>query len=241
MFILYGRGCGPSGRLLAQHLGAMSGRTMSGQHDVIVRWGNPATINTEATRIVNSSQAIRNCTDKFGALDTMADNDIPVPPFSRNPHEVDLPFLGRSMSHRGGRDIKLYMQRADIEIVGPSDFYVQFVPKKREYRVHVIGRRATKLSRKEFQGTERNLRNAIAWNYRSGFRFMRRDDQTPSIHHFAQLAIPAVQSLGLDFGAVDLFESEAGDWYVTEVNTAPGLVASSARNYARNIRRLLEA
>ena len=240
MYVLYGRGCGPSGRLLAQHLGVSSGRTLTGQHDTIVQWGNPSYDEYGGARIVNTARSIRNCVDKRTTLDLISEAGLNVPPYSTFFSELELPILGRQFSNRSGRDIKLYMQRADLEVLGPSDFYVQFVPKNREFRVHVVGRRAVKLSRKEFRGTDRRMRNAVAWNYRNGFRFVRRDENTPSISHFAQIAIPAVQSLDLDFGAVDLFEGEDGLWYVTEVNSAPGLEEPSARVYARNIRRLVE-
>ena len=47
-----------------------------------------------------------------------------------------------------------------------------------------------------------------------------------------QLAIDAVQAVGLDFGAVDLiYNQHYNQFYILEVNTAPGLEGTTLINY----------
>ena len=50
------------------------------------------------------------------------------------------------------------------------------------------------------------------------------------------LAISAVDSLGLDFGAVDIIWNESEDqYYVLEVNTAPGVEGTTLQKYTEAI------
>ena len=46
-----------------------------------------------------------------------------------------------------------------------------------------------------------------------------------------EAAVKAVNSLGLDFGAVDICEDEEGNPYVFEVNTAPGIEGTTVEKY----------
>jgi glutathione synthase/RimK-type ligase-like ATP-grasp enzyme len=39
-------------------------------------------------------------------------------------------------------------------------------------------------------------------------------------------------ALGLDFGAVDIIQDDGGNFYVLEVNTAPGLEGQTIKSYA---------
>jgi glutathione synthase/RimK-type ligase-like ATP-grasp enzyme len=47
-----------------------------------------------------------------------------------------------------------------------------------------------------------------------------------------EAAINACKALGLDFGAVDLIQDIKGNYYVLEINTAPGLEGATVANYA---------
>lgn len=56
----------------------------------------------------------------------------------------------------------------------------------------------------------------------------------------ADVAIAAVKALGLDFGAVDVCTAEDGNHYVFEVNTGPGLEATSFDKYVEAFRNVLD-
>lgn len=111
--------------------------------------------------------------------------------------------------------------------------YVKYIPKKEEYRVHVIGNDIVdvrrKVARKEFKNKE--MMNWKIRNYDNGFIFAK-NDVNPNDDVLIQ-SVNAINKCGLDFGAVDViwnaFRNKA---YVLEVNTAPGLEGSSVDNYA---------
>ena len=53
------------------------------------------------------------------------------------------------------------------------------------------------------------------------------------------IAVNAVKALGLDFGAVDIIYNEKeNQYYVLEVNTAPGLEGTTLIKYAERFSKL---
>ena len=53
------------------------------------------------------------------------------------------------------------------------------------------------------------------------------------------MAIETLESMGLDFGAVDLGVKRNGECFVIEVNSAPGLEGTTLEKYRDIISRLL--
>ena len=123
---------------------------------------------------------------------------------------------------------EVYNQIAeDIPDLPDAPLYTLGVQNHGEYRVHVFGGEVILYQKKSRRvdedgnvvspdGEEADVRNlASNWVYRTGN--LRRLDRVE------ELAVNAIQSLGLDFGAVDIIKDENGVVYVLEVNTAPGL------------------
>jgi hypothetical protein len=91
------------------------------------------------------------------------------------------------------------------EQLADAPLYVKYIPKKEEYRVHVVNGEIIHLQRKA------------------------RKKDVPD----DDCAVDAVASLGLDFGAVDVIYNEKNNAaYVLEVNTAPGLEGTTIQKYA---------
>jgi glutathione synthase/RimK-type ligase-like ATP-grasp enzyme len=110
--------------------------------------------------------------------------------------------------------------------------YVEYIKKKEEYRVHVAFGHIIDVQRK---GRNRDVPDEdVNWqvrNHGNGFIYMRGGVDIPDCCR--SLALAAVESLGLDFGAVDVIWNEHEDrWYVLEVNTAPGLSGTTLEKYA---------
>lgn len=111
--------------------------------------------------------------------------------------------------------------------VPDAPLYTLGVQNHGEYRVHVFGGEVILYQKKSRRvdedgnvatpdGEEADVRNlASNWVYRTGN--LRR------LERVEQLAIDAVQALGLDFGAVDIIKDEEGNVLVLEVNSAAGL------------------
>jgi glutathione synthase/RimK-type ligase-like ATP-grasp enzyme len=105
--------------------------------------------------------------------------------------------------------------------------YTKGISNKGEYRVNVFNgdiilyqkksRRVNEDGEVETaEGEEADVRNlASNWVYRTG--------KLKSLERVENLAIDAIEALGLDFGAVDIIMDNDGEVYVLEVNTAPGL------------------
>lgn len=115
---------------------------------------------------------------------------------------------------------------------------------RREWRIHVFRRQPIlaqlKLrSRDHFSGSNSLIRNLDnGWIYSVNFE----RSKFPEVQQMEQLAVQAVQALGLDFGAVDLIyrprsSTRNEQSCVLEVNTAPGLEegASTLRVYTEAI------
>lgn len=108
--------------------------------------------------------------------------------------------------------------------------YTQYVKKTFECRIHVFkGRVIDAQIKRKVRNAEENdpyIRNIhTGWVYcREGFTV---DDRAST------LAITACQAVGVDFGAVDLiYNQHYNQYYILEVNTAPGLEGTTLTNYA---------
>lgn len=112
-----------------------------------------------------------------------------------------------------------------------APLYTRAVSNSGEYRVHVFNGEVILYQKKSrrvdddgnvitAEGEEADVRNlASNWVYRTGN--LRR------LERIEQLAISAIEALGLDFGAVDIIKDNNLNVYVLEVNSAPGLVNDS--------------
>ena len=118
------------------------------------------------------------------------------------------------------------------DVVPIAPLYTAYVPKKAEYRFHVIGERVIdvqeKRKKREFDGDERNTR---VRNLHNGYVYCRDGVNPPD--GAADLAINAVKAVGYKYGAVDLIYNEKrNQCYVLEVNSRPGLMGTTLDRYA---------
>ncbi len=207
---------------------------------VLIRWGsslNPER-DEEFERVINSSEAIQNATDKLRSLELMSEAGLNVPAWSEDPNELveeyGYPILGRKLRHARGSDIQFCLQKRDHR--RPRDFYTVYIPTNREYRVHVVGSEAVRVQAKYLDFPEQKK----AWirNYESGYRF--RNPRLRMHRRRLQAAISAVSALGLDFGAVDLIVGDDNETYILEVNTAPSCSPLTGTAYVNGIANLFE-
>jgi hypothetical protein len=120
-----------------------------------------------------------------------------------------------------------------------APLYTEYIPKKKEFRVHVWDskvidivekRRRRGVEKKEFQ-----VRNTA-----NGYVFCR-DNVTPP-GDCAAVALSAVAALGRTYGAVDIIWNEKQDkCYALEVNSRPGMQGTTVQKYADAIMENLNA
>lgn len=115
----------------------------------------------------------------------------------------------------------------DTQEVPDALMYTKGITNTGEYRVHVFKGEIILYQKKSrrvdddgnvltAEGAEADVRNlASNWVYRTG--------NLTRLERIEQLAIKAIEALGLDFGAVDIIKDQEGNVFVLEVNSAPGL------------------
>ena len=220
--------CGPTGRILAKLLGEAGVQLTTGPADAHVCWGAGGAYGAHALNARCSGH------NKLQELQTLAGTGIVTVPFyladSTNIHYIHLPYpvLARRLQHHGGFDIRYCKNalRAKRALAAGRAFFTRYIPSSTEYRVWVYRRRHLGTYEKVLAHPELK-RRMIGRNYKNGYAFqLVREESIPRTA--VDLALRAVDALGLDFGAVDVLLGRDGRYYVLEVNTAPG-IQSEAR------------
>ena len=232
--LLYHQRTNVTGRKLADYLGLPHGvkmRDTTARPDYLVRWGTAVGVPLRpAVRTFNTRAAISAASNKLTTLNTLLRAGVSIPRFNTDVNRLNFPMLGRRTNTQGGKEITLLLQPADLQFMKATpDFYVEFVKKIVEYRIHVIGGRIAKTQVKEFRG-DRDDYDPVVWNHDAGWYF-RQAITRDEVHPGTAQAITAVAALGLDFGAVDLIIGDDDKPYVLEVNTAPGLCKTTLPLY----------
>ncbi len=232
-FLLYSAGTSVTGKALAQGLGIHAGTKPPAERlGILIRWGSTEKVPLTPRLVLNRASAITLATDKIRSLDALRAQGVAVPEtISVNQALtanglIKLPALGRKRHHTQGQDIILCMQAKDVKRCitrGDSDYFVVYIPTRREYRVHVFNNQIIKVNQKL-------LKDGNSWvpfirNIDNGYVFGQ--PRKPLSSEQGQLAIKAVRAMGLDFGAVDLILADDTKSYVLEVNTGPALETES--------------
>lgn len=240
-YLLYHGKTAPTGRKLRDFLGIDAGTDDPERRvDYLVRWGSRKRITyIPNEQTINRRTRIAQNTNKLKSLRIMDDADVPVPPHSTNHNDLDYPMLGRKTSHSQGTDIALILQQRDIDYY-PSDFYTQYIPTDREFRVHIVGGEPIKVNKKlRRNDVDRRDYEPHVRNYESGFVFGTTNGD-PEDHPAADPAVKACNALELEIGAVDVIRDEQGNYHVLEVNTAPSLDEANLKLYGDKIAELIE-
>jgi hypothetical protein len=241
-FLLYHARTRPTGQRIAQYLGFDHGTEMTGgdRPDYLIRWGSAAAVPLRpAVRAINGRGPITTASSKQATFEALGTAGLRIPEWVVGPGAAgddvlpfDPPYFLRKNNTFGGRNTLLVLN-GDIDRRldnGRYDIAVVYVPKQREFRIHVCGNRSIRAQCKEYRG-EAGQYNPAIWNHDAGFHFVAAGDDTPA--NLRGLARMAIAGLDLDFGAVDIIEDTGGLLYILEVNTGPGLVASGIEAYGR--------
>lgn len=136
------------------------------------------------------------------------------------------------LNGHGGQGIHLAKTPDEIR---DAPLYVQYIPKKKEFRVHVVKGEVIYVQQKVTKNGEKP-ENWHIRNHDNGFIFQRNNIDVPK--SVAEQAVLAVVSIGLDFGSVDIIWNQHNDKsYVLEINTAPGLEGQSIDDYAEAFKK----
>lgn len=192
--------------------------------------------------VLNSPENIARASNKLQAFKNL-EGHVPTPSFTESRQEA-LEWLKEGvvvcrtlLNSHSGKGIVL---ASTLEELVPAPLYTKYVKKDQEYRLHVfkgecffVQRKARKLEVPD---------DKVDWqirNHANGFIYANKDVEVPEL--FKEIAVKAIKSLGLDFGAVDLIVTKKGEPYVLEVNTAPGLSGTTLEKYCDQFRQLFAA
>jgi glutathione synthase/RimK-type ligase-like ATP-grasp enzyme len=226
----------------------------------LINWGSARVPVQRYDRIINSHAAVDRAGNKLRAFEALRGR-VSIPEFTTD-HDVAEEWLGElnivlarhDLRGHSGAGIQIYdptlIHGADeIQRFATAPLYVQYKKKKFEFRVHVFNGEVIDIQQKRRRADLEFPRDAINSRIRShdnGWVFCREnisfgeaEDERTVLN---STAITAVQALGLDFGAVDIIYNEREDqFYVLEVNTAPGLEGQTLNTYVNAFRSLENA
>jgi len=245
-----------TGRLLRKYLNLYSQRSL--ERGVIrpttiahklIRWGNSDNYGQTVGEELNSVEAIENASNKLRALTKLKEANISIPWFSTDKEEVyehirnskpDIrcKVVGRPSSHQGGSNFNVLSDYQNLSIDYISSHWLELIDIHKEWRVHVFQGEVIGVSRKTDEGVEWRITNRYTRNHTNGWRFIKCDLYLVQ-DRLKELAVEAVNTLGLDFGAVDIILSEGTEstsrgskkYYVLEVNSAPSIEEGSTVFY----------
>lgn len=111
--------------------------------------------------------------------------------------------------------------------------YTKYVPKKREYRVHIFGDKVVcVLEKRKKKGIDN--KNFLIQNTANGFVFCR--DNVVEPEGIRELALKARKLTNSSLVGVDIgFNEKYNYLFVIEVNTTPGFVGTTVEDYANAI------
>jgi len=127
-----------------------------------------------------------------------------------------------------GRGITI-CNREELNVQAP--LYTQYIPKKREYRVHVWANRAIDVQEKRRRRGQDGNKEFQVRNTANGYVFCRDSVNPPE--DCIPTAEAAVRALGRTYGAVDIIWNEKQNkCFVLEVNSRPGMQGTTVKKYA---------
>lgn len=197
--------------------------------DVVINWGSGKVPQFGPAKVLNPNTNDASC--KLASFKRMKENDVRVPDFTEARDEAEamrFPVVCRTKL-RGHSGDGIVIANNKEELVN-APLYTQYVKKKDEYRVHVLGQQAFFIQRKARKLDNENPNWQIR-NLAGGFVFVEVEEKDVPRDVIDQ-ALAAVRALGLDFGGVDIMWNEnEGKAYVLEINTACGLEERTADRY----------
>ena len=241
-FLLYHPMGGVSGPRLGAFMGIECGvRPPPWRPDFLIRYGTARGVPLLPSHTtINRRKSLSSYGGRVEQLNLLHRGGIKVPPYHPNDHggliNSEDNTIGRDLPQgrqpTQGRGITFYpWEKAGT--MAQHDMFMTFIPKDRQFRVHVIGGRARV---RELVPDDESRRAQPIWNASEGFTF--RIPTSPIPPSVVPQAVGAVAALGLDFGAVDVILHGTTP-YVLEVNTAPGLCDTTLEWYASHLGRLI--
>lgn len=202
----------------------------------VINWGSSRSHFT-STNIMNQPNAVACAANKLTAFNRMQQAGVSVVEFTTSRTTAENWLMGgykvvcrHLLSSHSGRGIEVIREGEHLPF---APLYTKYTKKDKEYRVHVFkGEVIDLIEKRKKYGA---IVDPFIRNHNNGWVFCR-DDVYPS-QEVTEQSKRAIQSLGLDFGAVDIIERNGRVW-VLEVNCAPGLTGTTLQCYINAINKM---
>ena len=193
--------------------------------------------------VYNQASAIAIASNKLHCRRVLEEAKVPVPEMSM----TSFPVVGRTVKHRAGRGFWLCNNDDEVgrAVAQGARYFSAFYPKQNEYRVHVAHGAVLYVQEKLPREGEEYKRDLPVWNHAiNDFLFyIVRWSYWPL--HVILLAVNSVNTVGLDYGAVDIMANPSKEGFepavVSEINTGMSIDSNySATMYQTYFRWLIE-
>jgi glutathione synthase/RimK-type ligase-like ATP-grasp enzyme len=194
--------------------------------DILIRWGSTAIFPSKI--VINTPEMIHLAADKIETRRQLIEKGISVPKtfFQRSKAmqfmnecsrtNKSCIIIGRKRQHSQGR--KIVISHNNFELgQDRSEYWSEFIPKDREFRVYVFFGRILGISEKIPDYPQK-----IAWNKSLGNGAFINLKLKELPRDVGLLALRAADALKIDMGAMDLI-SKGNSHYVLECNGTPDL------------------
>lgn len=199
----------------------------------VINWGNSNA--PLKTTILNKPENVAVAQNKLLTLNKLRDAGIRVPEYTTDRTQtVSWKKIVARLLLRGHGGRGIVIRENDGRTLGEqvvAPLYVKWINVADEYRVHVMNGEVIDYSKKVLQA---DAQPGEIHNLEAGYLFARNVSRNDVV---CSMAVNAVKTLGLDFGAVDVVRSTQGITYVLEVNTAPGLSPMGVEIYKQSFLR----
>lgn len=207
----------------------------------IINWGSSEPFNgVPYCRVLNNPDNVRLASNKLYTFNQWALHGVSCPDWTEdiniarewidNDHTV---FCRTRLQSHSGDGIVI---ATSYDNLVNAPLYTKYIKKKKEFRVHVFNGEVIDIQEKRRSSNSPDSSFLIR-NHASGFVFCRDNIVEPT--DLRDTGIKAVESLGLDFGAVDvIWNAHYDKCYALEVNSAPGLEGTTLNKYVTTIKEL---
>lgn len=233
-----------SGRALAKELDSpisrIKGKPIKTRR-ILINWGSAELVRKYEGVMLNPPEAVYKWSNKKYFLKNIRTARVPE---VLSHHEAkDLVSTGKRIVQRdllrasGGRGMNII--RSPQELSQTAPLFVRYIPKRYEYRLHCFkwSGIADIQQKKKRRDVGKEV-NPEVRNVENGWVYCREGVVVPC--DVMVQGWKAFEETGLDFGAVDvIWNKKAGEAWVLEINTAPGLEGTTLSVYAEQFNKLV--
>lgn len=198
----------------------------------LIRYGSSAIVRDIEETGYNSPELISVASSKYRFSELMRNGEVYSPIYSRgNPEEFPV-MIRESLTSSGGRGIHIAKSEEDFKELWRNNFYwTKYLFLDFELRVHIIDGQIVRIFKKEErEQMEFPIRNNSVCDFK-----LRDLKYYPKLDDFIK-SICAITTLTKGFFGADIgWDTKKKEYFVIEINSAPGLNENTAKSYAEVI------